>query len=128
MICRNLACPHCHLPFPRAMLEMEPFFVSILGAPASGKSFFLTTMTSELRQVLPNHFRVGFTDADPSSNRTLNECEESLFLNPDEHQLIPLGSLIRKTELQGELYDTVAFGQQTVTYPRPFLFAMQPAR
>src|SRR5262249_7615733 len=67
-----------------------------------------------------------FTDADPSSNRALNECEESLFLNADEHRLIPLGSLIRKTELQGELYDTVAYGQQTVSYPRPFLFAMQP--
>ena len=39
---------------------------------------------------------------------------------------MPLGGLIRKTELQGELYDTVAYGQQTVTYPRPFLFTMQP--
>lgn len=37
-----------------------------------------------------------------------------------------MGSLIRKTELQGELYDTVAYGQQTVSYPRPFLFTMQP--
>jgi serine/threonine protein kinase len=126
LTCRNLACPHCHLPIPRAMLEIEPFFVSILGAPASGKSYFLTTMTWELRQVLPNQFRIAFTDADPSSNRALNECEESLFLNADEHRLIPLGSLIRKTELQGELYDTVAYGQQTVSYPRPFLFAMQP--
>ena len=40
--------------------------------------------------------------------------------------MIPLGNLIRKTELQGELYDTVAYGQQTVSYPRPFLFTMQP--
>ena len=39
---------------------------------------------------------------------------------------MPLGNLIRKTELQGELYDTVAYGQQTVSYPRPFLFTMQP--
>src|SRR5262249_39608822 len=49
-----------------------------------------------------------------------------LFLNPDETRLIPLGNLIRKTELQGELYDTVAHGSQTVTYPRPYLFTMQP--
>jgi len=126
MTCRNLACPFCHLPVPRAMLEIEPLFISILGAPASGKSYFLTTMTWELRRVLPNQFQVAFTDADPSSNRTLNECEEALFLNPEEHRLIPLGTLIRKTELQGELYDTVAYGQQTVSYPRPFLFAMQP--
>ena len=36
MTCRSLACPHCHLPVPRAMLEMEPLFLSILGSPASG--------------------------------------------------------------------------------------------
>jgi hypothetical protein len=126
MVCRTLACPQCHLPIPRAMLEMEPLFVSILGAPASGKSYFLTAMTWHLRQVLPLHFKVAFTDADPASNRVLNECEESLFLHHDESALVPLGSLIRKTELQGELYDTVAYGQQTVSYPRPFLFTMQP--
>jgi len=126
MTCRTLACPKCHLPIPRAMLEMEPLFISILGAPASGKSFFLTAMSWQLRQTLPQHFKVTFTDADPASNRILNECEESLFLHPDEASLVPLGSLIRKTELQGELYDTVAYGQQTVSYPRPFLFTMQP--
>jgi hypothetical protein len=108
------------------MLEMEPLFISILGAPASGKSYFLTSMTWQLRQVLPLQFNVAFTDADPSSNRVLNECEESLFLNPDENNPIPLGDLIRKTELQGELYDTVAYGHQTVSYPRPFLFSLQP--
>ena len=34
MTCRSLACPHCHLSIPRAMLEMEPLFFSILGSPA----------------------------------------------------------------------------------------------
>lgn len=128
MICRSLACPHCHLAVPRAMLEMEPLFLSILGSPASGKSYFLTTMTWQLRQILPMHFHVAFTDADPTSNRTLNSWEESLFLNPEEHRAVPLGNLIRKTELQGELYDTVAYGQQTVSYPRPFLFSMRPQK
>jgi hypothetical protein len=83
-------------------------------------------MSWQLRQVLPRDFKVAFTDADPASNRILNECEESLFLHPEDSGLVPLGSLIRKTELQGELYDTVAYGQQTVSYPRPFLFTMQP--
>ena len=77
-------------------------------------------------QLLPLNFKIAFTDADPESNRALNECEEGLFLNPNESEVVPLAGLIRKTELQGELYDTVAFGQQTVTYPRPFLFTTQP--
>ncbi len=126
LACRSLACPKCHLPIPRSMMEMEPLFLSILGAPASGKSYFLTAMTWQLRNLLPLEFAIGFTDADPASNRVLNECEESLFLNARESQVLPLGNLIRKTELQGELYDAVAYGQQVVTYPRPFLFTMQP--
>jgi hypothetical protein len=126
MACRHLACPHCHLAVPRSMLELEPLFLSILGAPASGKSYFLTAMTWQLRKVLPLSFSVAFTDADPAANRILNECEEGLFLNGRESELVPLGNLIRKTELQGELYDTVSLGQQTINYPRPFLFSMQP--
>jgi hypothetical protein len=126
LACRTMACPHCHLSIPRALAEMEPLFVSILGAPASGKSYLLTAMTWQLRKELPIHFQVSFTDAEPASNRALNECEESLFLNPDLDAVVPLSDLIRKTELQGELYDTVAYGHQTVNYPRPFLFTMQP--
>ncbi len=41
------------------MLEMEPLFVSILGAPASGKSYFLTAMTWQLRRTLPTPFQDG---------------------------------------------------------------------
>ena len=69
---------------------------------------------------------MSFSDADPVLNRQLNEYEDSLFLNSAPNKLSPLASLIRKTEEQGELYDTVTYGTQTVRYPRPFLFAMQP--
>src|SRR4051794_14371504 len=59
----SLACPHCHLPAPRALLEAEPFFVSILGTPACGKSYFLTAMTWQLRSILTLEFGVSFADA-----------------------------------------------------------------
>lgn len=124
--CQGLACPKCHLPVPRALLEIEPFFVSILGTPGCGKSYFLAAMTWELRQNLPRGFNLSFNDADPSSNRVLNDYEDSLFLNPHAAQLVPLADLIRKTEEQGELYETVRYGNQTVSYPRPFLFTLQP--
>src|SRR5262249_26472670 len=45
-------------------------------------------------------------------------------LNPRKDEPVPLADLIRKTELQGELYNTVVFGNQPVSYPRPFLFAL----
>jgi len=125
-VCQQLACPRCHLTFPRVLLETEPSFVSILGTPACGKSFYLAALTWELRRLLPEQFLLGFADADPAANRQLNEYEESLFLNPHAADLFPLADLIRKTELQGELYDAVSFGSQSVTYPRPFLFHVRP--
>lgn len=124
--CHQLACPNCHLTVPRPFLEMEPLFLSIFGAPASGKSYFLAAMTWELRKMLPLNFAVSFADADPSLNRILNEYEESLFSSSEPDELVPLAKLIRKTEEQGELYDMVSFGTQTVSYPRPFVFSMQP--
>jgi len=120
--CHALACPQCHLSVPRALLELPPLFFSILGAPASGKSYFLAAMTWQMRQSLAQHFSIAFGDADPTSNRGLNEYEELLFLNSQQDQLVA----IRKTELQGDLYDTVLFDEQTVSYPRPFVFSVRP--
>lgn len=120
--CQSLACPNCHLPVPRALVELQPVFASILGAPASGKSYFLAAMTWQLRRSLAQHFSLALTDADPAANRGLNEYEELLFHNSRQDDLVA----IRKTELQGDLYDTVLFGQQTVSYPRPFVFSLSP--
>lgn len=125
MVCHSLACPRCHLSIPRAVLEMETLFVSILGTPACGKSYFLTALTWELRRILPAHFALSLGEADTVSNRSLSEYEESLFLNPRSQEAIPVADLIRKTELQGELYDTVMYGDQAVSYPRAFLFTLQ---
>jgi hypothetical protein len=124
--CQALACPHCHLALPRALLDTEPAFVSILGAPACGKSFFLAALVWQLRQMLPGKFALDFSDTDPAANLKLSEYEENLFLNPQADQLVPLAGLIRKTEEQGDLYETVNYGNQTVSYPRPFLFTLRP--
>ncbi|MGC1274168.1 MAG: hypothetical protein WBC44_10715 [Planctomycetaceae bacterium] len=124
--CSQIACPQCHLTVPRACLELPPLFLSIFGAPGSGKSYYLAAMTWQLRASLPERFRLAFGDADPAMNRTLVDYEESLFVNPHADELIPLGQLIRKTETQGDLYNAVAFGGQNVLYSRPFLFTLRP--
>ncbi len=126
MICRALACPKCHLGIPRCALEMPTLFLSILGSPASGKSYFLATMIHELRRILSLEFAMTIADVDPTANRLLNEAEESLFFNAGPDEFVPLGNLIRKTELEGELYETIALGNQTIAYPRPFLFDIRP--
>ncbi|MEZ6065988.1 MAG: hypothetical protein R3B90_09825 [Planctomycetaceae bacterium] len=127
-ICSQLACPKCHLPVPRAALELEPVFMSITGAPASGKSVYLAAMVWELRRILGTTYSLAFTDSDTLTNQKLNSYEERLFMNPDADELTPLGSLIEKTDAAttGEMYNSVRYGNQTVDYPRPFLFTVLP--
>lgn len=124
LACQELACPRCHLAIPRALLELPPVFASIAGTPSCGKSYFLAAMTWMLRQTLPRDFRLSYTDADPLSNAMLNKYEEDQFLNPNPDEIIKL----RKTEEQGDLYDIVRYGEQLVTYPRPFLFTIRPTQ
>lgn len=125
--CQRLACPHCHLPVARVLLEIEPTFVSILGSPGCGKSFFLSALTWELRRLLPQMFALGFGDADTESNALLKQYENGLFLNPSADVPQPLRDLILKTAVAGpNLYRTVTFGTQQITYPRPLLFTLQP--
>lgn len=121
-ICSEVSCPKCHLVIPRNVFEMECLFYSILGSPGSGKSHLLATTTWTLRQTLGRCFKLSISDADPESNRQLNESEERLFFSefPDKLTAIP------KTQKEGELYQPVQFGDETIWYPRPFVFTVQP--
>ncbi len=121
-VCRDLACPQCHLPVPRPLFEMRPLFASIMGSPACGKSYFLAAMTWRLRRILPKYFSMSFGDADPVSNRILNDYEEKQFFNPKQDEIVKLA----KTEEHGDLYDEIRIGDQVVRYPRPFLFSLRP--
>ncbi len=71
---------------------------------------------------MPKYFSVSFTDADTLCNQVLNDYEEQQFFNPDREAVIRLA----KTEEQGDLYSDVLFNDQTFTYPKPFLFTVQP--
>jgi hypothetical protein len=121
-ICQNLACPRCRLIIPPSVIELEPLFISVIGGPRSGKSYFLASMTWELRRQMPSEFALTFSDADTVSNQVLTEYEATLFLSPDPDKLVA----IRKTELEGELYDQVNLGGQVMSLPRPFLFNVRP--
>lgn len=120
--CQQLACPRCHLTVPRILVEVAPLFVSVIGAPSSGKSYFLASCIWETRQRLRN-FRVAFTDADPVANQIISGYERKLFLNDQPDQFVALP----KTEEDGELYQSVNYDTHTELYARPFVFSMQPA-
>ena len=123
MSCPDMACPRCHLRIPQPASEMPPLFLSIVGATASGKSYFLTSLTWEMRNTLSKNFAISFTDTDAINNQILNDFEETIFLNSDGDELVAL----RKTELQGELYNQVLLDGMLINLPKPFMFSVTPA-
>jgi hypothetical protein len=76
--------------------------------------------------MLSSRFAVNFTDVDAGSNALLNSCEGNLFLSDTPDEVVPLGDLIKKTQVADDVYDFVNHGGQSVRYPRPFLFALRP--
>jgi hypothetical protein len=80
-------------------------------------------MTWRLRRTLTKYFHSTFADADPQANLILNGYEEKLFLNSQPDQLVALA----KTQLEGDLYEPVRFGERVVLYPRPFIFSLRPS-
>ena len=119
--CQSLACPKCHLVIPRTLVEVKPVFISILGAPASGKSYFIASCIWEIRKRL-RRFQVSFADADPVANQIISRYEQKLFLNDHPGQFVALP----KTELEGELYQLVNYGDRQELYARPFVFNLRP--
>ena len=116
-LCRDMACPRCHLKIPAPALDSPPVFMSIVGAPACGKSYYLASSTWSLRRVLPSKFQITFTDADPGMNHRIRQYE-SLQYEDGGRGLVR----IDKTEEQGDLYDAVRLDEQTVVLPQPFVF------
>lgn len=120
--CHELACPRCHLKIPRMLVECPALFVSIFGTPSGGKSYFLASMCHRLRHVLPREFRINFSDADPAANASLHHYEDALF-GGSEGGWVSLP----KTDVTGDRYRIVDFGNGPVRYPRPFFFQVSPA-
>jgi len=118
----TMACPRCHLQVSEPLLEVPPMFVSIIGSPASGKSYFLTAMTWHLRNLLPKMGRA-YSDADPIANAPLHAYEQTLFLNPKPDQ----PTEIRKTAQQDtQLHKTATVDGVEIRFPLPLQFLLWP--
>lgn len=123
MECPEMACPHCHLKIPESVIDLPTSIFSIVGAPSSGKSYFLTTMLWQIRKCLPHYFEFNIGDVDSSFNSVLNEYESILFMNNHPDKLVSLP----KTELQGSGYtNQIMMNGFPVDLPKPFIFALTP--
>jgi hypothetical protein len=124
LICPEVACPRCHMRLPRSLLALKPLFVSLVGAPASGKSYFLASMSWKLRTTLPEHFLINFSDSDGAANQWLSDYEERLFVQANKNDL----HSIDKTELRGDLYKEVVLNGMRMSLPLPSIFTLKAER
>lgn len=124
--CHQVACPTCHLTIPRDCLELNTWIISLIGPPASGKSYYLGALIHTLRDLLPNRFKVSFTAPDTYANRYVNLYEQSMFANSRATTPIPLGELIPKTQEAGDHYNRVFMGDEQLLYPQPVMFTLRP--
>ena len=119
--CKDFACPFCHQRIPTPALDSPSVFMSIVGAPSCGKSYYLASSTYALRRTLSQAFNLNYTDADPIMNVRLQDYESQQFIGSDT-KLVKL----EKTEEQGDLYDKSLIGGQQFIFPQPFTFLAAP--
>jgi len=120
--CHKLACPNCHLQFPRSLLHLSTFFLSIAGAPASGKSYFLASMIWQLRKTMARNFCMSFSDAEPEMNRRIRNEISKQFDNDDPDKLV----YIDKTQVEGDIYNATNIGGQVISLAQPFTYTISP--
>ena len=118
----DLACPHCRRKLPPGFLDLPHHIFSIVGAPSSGKSYYLSVLVKTLQTALYQHFGATFRDADPSENVILNQMKTQLFSasTPEE-------AVLAKTELEGAMYETLPRLGRKVRLPKPFIFNLSKA-
>ena len=121
--CHKLACPNCHLQIPRSLLSTFSFFISIAGAPASGKSYFFTSMVWQLRKTMTQYFCMNFTDADPLLNKRIREYESQQFMGGTDPNK-PVA--IEKTDITGDIYNTTLIDGHLTSLAQPFSFTITP--
>ena len=117
--CTRLACPRCHLELPPAAIELPQTILSIVGAPACGKSVMLAAATFSMRSGLVVD-GLEFLDADPTLNDLTVELESALFRSSTPDQ----PTMIAKTDLSGRLYRSFRFAEASWTAPKPQLFVI----
>jgi hypothetical protein len=126
-LCTQLACPHCKLLIPRASLELSSLVFSILGAPGSGKSVFLASMTFAIRQ-LAEQVGLRFQDADLTLNELLIEDERRLFLDTEGDGYRAINVAVAKTQLNDARYRRSRINGQWAKFVPPFTFQLGPAK
>ena len=118
-ICSEIADPYVHFRLPQGFLELPQFILSIVGAPGSGKSNYLSALINSLQHSLFQNYGMVLKDADPAGNAPLNDMKNCLFGGGSIEQ-----AALLKTQLDGRMYLRIRRNGRVVSYPRPFVYSL----
>ena len=119
MPAHDLACPHCRRRLPPGYLDMTRHIFSIVGAPSSGKSYYLSLLINELQSSLFKRYQVAFKDLDPTGNMLLTQMKNQL-LSADK----PEDAILAKTALEGAMYERYPRFGKMVALPKPMTYSV----
>ena len=117
--CSALADPHTRHRLPQGFIELPQYIFSIVGAPGSGKSNYLSILINALQNSLFNNFAMVLKDSDPAHNAPLNDMKNCLFGGGSIEQ-----AALMKTQLEGRMYLKIKRGERVFSYPRPFVYTL----
>jgi hypothetical protein len=117
LVAPDCACPHCRRRLPPGFLDQPHHIFSIIGAPSSGKSYYLSVLIKIMQSILFKKFNASFRDAAPDDNAVLNDMRNHLFSASK-----PEDAFLAKTELEGALYEELPRQGRMVKLPKPFVF------
>ena len=120
--CTEMACPHCRRTLAPGFFDEPHKIFSIVGAPQSGKSYYLTVLIKLLQTTLFRDFGVVFRDSDPTGNAPINEMKAHLFSAQN-----PAQAFLTKTQLEGAMYERLPRYDRMVTLPKPFIYSLSGA-
>ncbi|MDQ8184662.1 FHA domain-containing protein [Pelagicoccus sp. SDUM812002] len=118
--CPDHACPHCRGRLPPSFFSQPQHILSLVGAPSSGKSYYLSVLLRQLPEDLIRHYSANLQDGDPSGNAQLNEMKNRVF-----SANTPEDAFISKTDFEGVMYERLYRDGKLVPLPRPFVYYLQ---
>ena len=115
----DIACPHCRKRLPPNYLELDQKIFSIVGAPSSGKSYYLSVLINQLQLSLYKNFGIVMKDLDPSGNMLLTQMKNRLF-----GAKRPEDAILAKTALEGAMYERYPRFGKMVSLPKPMTYSI----
>ncbi|MBO5722777.1 MAG: hypothetical protein J6S19_06650, partial [Lentisphaeria bacterium] len=121
-VSNDVACPRCHLKIPLTVIDEKNISFSLVGAPSSGKSYYLATLLNVLRRILPEKFACTLLDVYLELNRVLDSYEETLFHSSRRNEV----AVLPKTQQTGDDFvNVVTLDNIAVHLPKPFVYEIK---